>query len=254
MIDHMKRFTRERKLSMLPQWWRDRIEVNWRESLRLLEQAQAEIAEGALVLDAGSGEGRYKEMLAHTRYVGLDLAVGDAAWDYSGLDTMGDLRKLPFGDETFDAAVCVQTMEHVNQPFEVTREIGRVLKSGGRYYLSAPMMWYQHQKPHDYYRYTSFGLEYLLKEYNMRIVEIRPMGGYFWVLSFYLQMLHFLLFPRAQNNVQRLIQLPLQVFVQGIFFFLLPIFLYYLDRIDQTKDHTLGWVLIAEKLADTALP
>ena len=244
----MNRFSRERKLNMLPKWWRDRIEVNWRESLRLLEQAQEEIAVDALVLDAGSGEGRYKEMFAHTRYVGLDLAVGDTTWDYTGLDTVGNLRKIPFGDATFDAAVCVQTLEHVDQPFEVTQEIGRVLKPGGRYYLSAPMMWYQHQKPHDYYRYTSFGLENLLKQNGMRIVEIRPMGGYFWFLSFYLQMLHFLLLPRANNNLQRLLQLPLQIIIQGIFFFTLPLVFYYLDRIDKNRDHTLGWVLIAEKL------
>ena len=39
-MNSMNRFTRERKLKMLPKWWRDRIEVNWRESQRLLEQAR----------------------------------------------------------------------------------------------------------------------------------------------------------------------------------------------------------------------
>lgn len=251
-MSSINRFSRKRKLDMLPQWWRDRIEVNWRESLRLLEQAQEQIPAGALLLDAGSGEGRYKEMFAHTNYVGLDLAVGDVTWDYTGLDTVGNLRKLPFADESFDAAICVQTMEHVDNPFEVTQEIGRVLRPGGRYYLSAPMMWYQHQKPHDYYRYTSFGLEHLLKENDMRIVKIRPMGGYFWFLSFYLQMLHVLLFPRAQSNLQRLLQLPFQAVVQGVFFYTLPLLFYYLDHIDKIKDHTLGWVLIAEKLGDSS--
>ncbi len=233
---------------MLPKWWRDRIEVNWRESLRLLEQAQEQIPDGARLLDAGSGEGRYKELLAHTNYVGLDLAVGDDTWDYTNLDTVGNLRKLPFADASFDAAVCVQTLEHVNDPLEVTQEIGRILKAGGRYYLSAPMMWHQHQKPYDFFRYTSFGFEHLLKESGMRVVEMRPMGGYFWFLSYNLQMLHFWLFPRAQNNLQRLIQLPFQLIVQGIFFYTLPLFLYYLDRIDKAKDHTMGWVCIAEKV------
>ena len=247
-MSELKRFSRQRKLNMLPRWWRDRIEVNWRESLRMLERAQTEIPAGAHVLDAGSGEGRYKEMFAHTRYVGLDLAVGDTAWDYTGLDTVGNLRRLPFGDNAFDAAICVQTLEHVNDPFMVTREIGRVLKPGGRYYLSAPMMWHQHQKPYDFFRYTSFGFNHLLEESGMRIVDIWPMGGYFWFLSFNLQMLHFWLFPRAESNRQRWMQLPFQIAVQSLTFYTLPLLLYYLDRIDRVKDHTMGWVCIAEKV------
>lgn len=245
----MQRYTRQRKLAMLPKWWRDRIEVNWRESLRLLQQAQQQIPAGARVLDAGSGEGRYKALFDHTNYVGVDLAVGDATWDYTGLDSVGDLRELPFADNVFDAAICVQTLEHVNDPFQVTREIGRVLKPGGRYYLSAPMMWHQHQKPHDFFRYTSFGFTHLLQQSGMRVVEMRPMGGYFWFLSFNLQMLHFWLFPRAESNMQRWLQLPLQIAVQAVTFYLLPLLLYELDRFDTVKDHTMGWVCIAEKVA-----
>ena len=218
----MQRLTRKRKLEALPPWLRKRIEVNWNESLALLQQAQEQIPPNAHVLDAGSGEGRYKQMFDHTRYVGLDLAVGDVAWDYTGLDSIGDLRELPFADNSFDAALCVQTLEHVNDPFKVIGEIGRVLKPGGRFYLSAPMAWHQHQKPHDYFRYTSFGFQHLLEQSGMRVVEMRPMGGYFWFLSFNLQMLHFWLFPRINNRWQWWLQLPYQAVVQGVFFFALP--------------------------------
>ncbi len=243
----MERFGRQRKFKMMPQWLRDRIEVNWLESKRLLEQAKEEIPPGARLLDAGSGEGRYKAFFDHTRYVGLDLAVGDENWDYTGLDSIGDLRELPFPDESFDAAVCVQTLEHVNDPFQVIGEIGRVLKPGGRFYLSAPMAWHQHQKPHDFFRYTSFGFEHLLQLAGIRIIEIRPMGGYFWFLSYNLQMLHFYLYPRVTSRRQWWLQLPFQVITQAIFFILLPLIFYYLDQIDKVKDHTLGWVCIAEK-------
>ncbi|MFN2256764.1 MAG: class I SAM-dependent methyltransferase [Candidatus Promineifilaceae bacterium] len=247
-MNSLNRFTRERKLKMLPKWWRDRIEVNWRESQRLLEQARREIPAGALVLDAGSGQGRYRDYFDHTRYVGLDLAVGDETWDYSGLDTVGDLREIPFPDDSFDAAVCVQTLEHVNDPFQVIGEIGRVLKPGGRFYLSAPQAWHQHQKPHDFFRYTSFGFNHLLEQSGMRLLEIRPMGGYFWFLSFNLQMLHFWIFPRVTKRWEWWVQLPYQIVVQAVFFALLPLLLYYLDDIDTVKDHTMGWVCIAEKV------
>lgn len=243
----MRKLTRKRKLSMLPKWLRTRIEVNWYESLRLLEQARDQVPAGARVLDAGSGEGRYKAFFEHTRYVGLDLAVGDVTWDYSELDSIGDLRELPFPDRCFDAAICIQTLEHVNDPFQVIKEIGRVLKPGGKFYLSAPMSWHQHQKPHDFFRYTSFGFQHLLEQSGMQVVEMRPMGGYFWFLSYNLQMLHFWLFPPVKSRWQWWLQFPYQLVSQALFFIILPLFLFYLDRIDTLKDHTMGWVCIAEK-------
>lgn len=243
----MARFGRQRKFKLMPRWLRTRIEVNWFESLRLMEQAKEQIPAGARVLDAGSGEGRYTDYFNHTRYVGLDLAVGDATWDYSGLDAVGDLREIPFPDNIFDAAICIQTLEHVNDPFKVISEIGRVLKPGGRFFLAAPMSWHQHQKPHDFFRYTSFGFRHLLEEAGMSVEEIRPVGGYFWFLSHNLQMLHFYLFPRWTKRWQWWLQLPYQIVTQSLFFILLPLILFYLDRIDKAKNHTIGWVCIAEK-------
>lgn len=241
-------FGRDQQLAFLPNWISSKIEINRYESYRLLEQAQAQIASNALVLDAGAGEGQYKRYFEHTRYVGLDLAVGDRTWNYAGLDVLGNLRDLPFADNCFDAAVCIQTLEHVNEPMRVINEIGRVLKPGGRLFLSAPMSWHQHQKPHDYFRYTSFGFRYLLENSQMRVVEMRPMGGYFWFLSFNLQLLHYWLFPKPNTLLKQILQMPFKLVTQFVFFFVLPLLFFYLDRLDKVKDHTMGWVCIAEKL------
>ena len=64
---------------------------------------------GARVLDAGAGEGQYAHHFARQRYCGVDLAVGDAAWDYSRLDAVADLTALPFRDGAFDAALHIVT-------------------------------------------------------------------------------------------------------------------------------------------------
>lgn len=246
----MKSYGRREKLGLLPNWLRKRIEVNRYHLLQMLEQAQADIPAGARLFDAGSGEGRYKDYFAHTNYVGLDLAVGDDKWDYTGLDVNGDLRRLPFGDNSFDYAVCIQTMEHVDEPMMVTNEIGRVLKPGGRYYLSAPMTWHQHQKPYDFFRYTSFGFKHLIESSGMKVIKMQPWGGYFWVLSFNLQLMHTWLIPKPRNRVQWWLQLPFQAIIHAIFFITLPLILFYMDRLDTKKDHTLGWLCIAEKLPD----
>ncbi len=58
----------------------------------------ASLPAGARVLDAGAGEGQYAHEFARQRYCGVDLAVGDAAWNYSRLDAVADLAALPFRD------------------------------------------------------------------------------------------------------------------------------------------------------------
>jgi SAM-dependent methyltransferase len=244
----MKRFGRKGQLAMLPDWISSKLDVHLLETDRLLELAQAETPQGSRVLDAGSGEGQYRHYFEHTHYTGVDLAVGDVQWDYSGLDTQADLSRMPFAAGSFDAAVCFQVLEHVNEPARVINEVGRVLRPGGRFYLSAPMAWHQHQKPHDFFRYTSYGFTYLLENAGMRVVEMRPWGGYFWFLSYNFQMMHDRLFPRGDNDLAYLMKLPVILPVYLIFFILLPLLLFYLDRLDKVKDHTLGWACIAEKL------
>jgi len=61
-------------------------------------------------------------------------------------------------------------------------------------------------------------------------------------------MMHDRLFPRGDNDLAYALKLPLILPIYLIFFILLPVLLFYLDRLDKVKDHTLGWACIAEKL------
>jgi SAM-dependent methyltransferase len=153
----------------------------------LIEDAVAEFARGlpagARVLDAGAGESQYAGRFAGARYCAVDLAVGDADWDYTRLDAVADLAALPFAAGAFDAAIHIVTLEHVREPARVVREIARVLAPGGRLLVAAPHEWEVHQAPHDYYRYTRHGLEYLLEQAGLEPQEMRPAGGYFRLLA-----------------------------------------------------------------------
>lgn len=53
---------------------------------------------------------------------------------------LGDAESLPFRDEVFDVAVCLQLLEHTPFPEKVVGEIARVLRKGGYLFLSAPNM------------------------------------------------------------------------------------------------------------------
>jgi SAM-dependent methyltransferase len=236
---------RQRLLARMPPWLRVRLDLHYTGINDLLLQAAQEVRPGQRLLDAGAGEGQYRAYFSHLRYSGVDLAVGDATWDYSGLDVVGDLARLPFGDAIFDAAICLEVLEHLPEPLLALQELHRILRPGGRLYFSVPMSWHQHQKPHDYYRFTSFGLRYLLDRAGFEVNQLRPTGGYFWFLSIQFQMLSVWIFPRQQSRLQRLMLMPLKCLVQAIFFILLPLMCYYLDRLDHEKDQTMAWTGVA---------
>ncbi len=190
---------------------------------------------GARVLDAGAGEGNYKPYFSNQRYCGLDLAVGDAAWNYKRLDVVGDLSCLPFDTGTFDAAINIVTLEHVTDPARVLCELARSLKPGGRLLLVAPLEWEEHQQPHDYFRYTQFGLQYLLKQAGFTELSIEPVGGFFRLLS------------RRMFNALQFFPGPLML-VAAIFFVPPALILPLLDGIDRSRNFTLGYICSAKKL------
>ena len=189
---------------------------------------------GARVLDAGAGEGNYKAHFGAQRYVGLDLGIGDAKWDYSRLDAVGDLAALPFRDGAFDAALNVVTLEHVREPARVVAELARALAPGGRLLLIAPHEWEEHQQPHDYYRYTRYGLEYLLAQAGFAPPEIRPVGGFFRLLS------------RRLFNALQFFPGPLMV-VAAVLFAPPALLLPLLDPLDRRRNFTLGYICFARK-------
>lgn len=51
---------------------------------------------------------------------------------------LGDGHSLPFADASFDVVLCFETLEHVESPIAVLREIRRVLRPGGNIFVSVP--------------------------------------------------------------------------------------------------------------------
>jgi len=193
-----------------------------------------EIPAGKRVLDAGAGESRFKPLFAHAEYIGMDFAQGDRSWNYSGLDVIGRVEQLPFEDSSFDHVLSIVVLEHTPQPWRVIAEFQRVLRRGGMVHIVVPHMWEEHQRPHDFFRFTSGGIRYLLESSGIRIRRIHPVGGFFWqlgrrlmgVLSFTQQGWRWLLFP----------------ILAPVFGLVLPLCCYYLDSLDQDRAYTLGFI------------
>jgi SAM-dependent methyltransferase len=198
----------------------------------------AGIAPGEVVLDAGAGEGRYARHFAHARYCGIDLGIGDPAWNYRRLDAVADLTALPVRSDSVAGCINIVTLEHVRHPECVLREIARALAPGGRLLLVAPHEWEVHQSPHDYFRYTRHGLAYLFQQAGFADADIVPVGGYFRLLA--RRLLNGLQF--FSGGVRWIGFLPAALF-------LVPpaLILPFLDFLDKDRNFTLGYICMVRK-------
>ncbi len=148
----------------------------------LLETMQAAVshAQGPRLLDVGCGIKPYETLFAPkiAEHVGIDYQPTTAGsyGTSTRADVWGDSLDLPFPEASFDTVLSTQVIEHVTDPIRALAEIHRVLKPGGVLILSAPMTWPIHEPPHDYFRYTEFGLRSLLTRQGFEIVEVWKRG------------------------------------------------------------------------------
>lgn len=130
------------------------------------------------ILDIGCGDKPYKNFLHRdSQYFGMEYQES-----LQKSDLFGDVNKLPFKDKVVDAVLFNEVIEHIPNPNESIKEIFRVLKVGGKLFLTAPMYWRLHYVPNDYFRFTNYGLLYILKNNNFDVLEIERMGGFFSIV------------------------------------------------------------------------
>lgn len=143
-----------------------------------INEINVEIVGGFTVLDAGAGDGHWRNYLKKDiRYIAMDMGVGDSKVDYSGNDIKGDLRQIPLEDNSVDMIICIQVLEHLPEPWKVIKEYSRILKPNGFLFMSLPHSVPIHQEPYDFYRYTKYGVEFLLNDNNFKIHFIKPQFG-----------------------------------------------------------------------------
>jgi predicted SAM-dependent methyltransferase len=139
-----------------------------------LQDFTARLPPGGRVLDVGAGQCEMRRFFEGFRYVGADAAWGDPAWDYSHLDVIANVQRLPFPAGAFDGAINLWVAEHVRDPVAMAAEIGRVLKPGGWFLTFLPFVVHEHQTPHDYYRFTRFGAAALLEDNGFDEIRVVP--------------------------------------------------------------------------------
>jgi SAM-dependent methyltransferase len=91
----------------------------------------------------------------------------DSKYGQYTCDCHQDIESMTFDSESFDAVICLEVLEHVKNPFKASEEINRVLRKGGRFFISVPFLTSYHGKGSlsqghdsypDYWRFTHEGL------------------------------------------------------------------------------------------------
>ncbi len=98
----------------------------------------------------------------------VQYEVLDPVPDYSP-DIVGDIHHLPLADNSVPAMVCIAVLEHVEDPFQATREMYRALEPGGYLFVFVPFLYYYHAEKGyygDFWRYTEDGIKNLFKDFS----------------------------------------------------------------------------------------
>ncbi|WP_448375911.1 methyltransferase domain-containing protein [Fervidobacterium sp.] len=241
VLFHKPRLVKKKKIRPT-QFHRERSLYDWLGFNYLDEflERYSDLYKGTLV-DLGCGEAPYKPYFLQfvDKYVGVDW-VESAQYKP---DVISDLnRKIDLPDDFADTLISISVLEHLCEPQRFLNECFRILKKGGYMFIQVPWQWTVHSPPHDYFRYTPFALDYMLRKSGFIDIKVEPAGGIFSTIVLKLNYLSL-----------RLIRGPLYVrllvkYVLVPFWTMGQLFAPLLDKLDKRKiNEAPGYFVIARK-------
>ena len=137
----------------------------------------ARYARGRLV-DLGCGKvplfAAYRDHVSTVTCVDWEGTSHTNDWVDVYCDLAGD---LPFEDGSFDTILLSDVLEHIPRPEHLWEEMSRILSPGGHLIMNVPFLYWLHEEPHDYYRYTEFALRRFVESAGMELRLLRAIGG-----------------------------------------------------------------------------
>lgn len=137
-----------------------------------LEKEFSKIKENNEVLNIGSGGDIGNLLEKYAKENNFKITTLDVD-ETRNPDIKGDICTHDFHDEKFDAVVLSEVLEHIRTPHLAIGNIHDLLNEGGKLIITVPFILPIHDRPYDYYRFTRFGLEYLLRDFEKVKIEER---------------------------------------------------------------------------------
>lgn len=132
------------------------------------------------VLDVGAGQSPWRVWLPEsTSYQGIDIGnAHEFGMDRKRSDIVYYVgRTIPFDDQSYDCVLCIEVLEHAEEPQSLIAEIARVLRPDGTLLLTVPWSARQHHLPYDYHRFTRERLRVMLENGGFTHIQITERGN-----------------------------------------------------------------------------
>jgi len=97
-------------------------------------------------------------------------------------------EKFPLADESFDAVIAINVLEHIYKFQNVVNESYRVLKKWGKLVFVTPFMFQVHWSPDDYFRYTKSALQNIFEDAGFQNSHIKIEEMWTWIFHVFYQM------------------------------------------------------------------
>jgi SAM-dependent methyltransferase len=189
------------------------------------------------VLDVGAGHySRYEKFFKAEKYIKMDINHSEH------VDIVGSVDNIPMEDNSVDSIVCTQVFEHIRYIDKSASELYRVLRKGGHVLLTVPQLNELHEEPHDYFRYTKYGLKSVFENAGFSIVEMDQRGSFF---SSTAQMI-----IRFLSDYFNLYNRKILGKILGKFIYLFGLLSIKLDSLvkhSANKKHAIGWCCVLKK-------
>ena len=199
------------------------------------------------LLDVGAGEAPWRHLLTRVDYVGIDVEAADQFGMRRNAGVVYyDGRVFPFPDESFDHVLCVEVLEHVEDPSAFVREIARVLNAHGTLVLTVPWSARLHHLPHDYHRFSRFAIDSMLSSAGFGDIQIEERGDDVAVVANKLLVMTIRL-VRSRQGIRSLWRWPLAVLMSPFVAMFLAAAHLRLGRRHATQD-PLGYGVVARRL------
>lgn len=126
-----------------------------------------------IIYDLGCGQKPYQVFVSKKhKYIGVDIDKANV-----NADIYADITNLSIEDGVADIVTSFCVIEHTKDPQKVLCEKYRILKEGGELFMFVPLYWEEHEQPYDYFRFTRYGIEHLMRNSGFQNIEVKELNS-----------------------------------------------------------------------------
>jgi SAM-dependent methyltransferase len=211
-----------------PRWSKNSVgTLNEMNRVQWVEKTLKRVPPKSKILDAGAGELCFKPMCAHLEYVSQDLAIYNGhgngvglqtqMWDTSKVDIISDITAIPVPNESFDAVMCIEALEHIYNPLAALNELDRILKKRGHFILTAPFCSLTHFAPYHFVTgFNKYFYQKFFDDHGYMLIDIQENGNFFEYLAQELRRLEFVVKTYTSDHLKWWENLTILIILGGL--------------------------------------